>query len=1013
MDPAYHRLLVEVTPSCASPAAAPLSLLSTYIGSCKVSDEVDSTLSTAVESSLRVLFQETKAEAWAEVWGTLVAALATCSASAAGALQPVAQSVTAALSASLPTSPNAKKIAQSLHASLPAYSKALYAHPEFEHTFGPLAPQLFFPIPTLQTIDPIKLLIAPLSTSAAEDDLRPALALLPHLFDAFIASTLKNKYALYGKSSSDRPVDVIVADRVRNAVIPALGACLDLANRVEDSGASVNDAIWDARLRLWQRLVAWGGYLETEEKAGNLVISEAKRAARALQEYGASEAHVTDEGLASKILRTLDALERLDHTRAAIDTMVVGWCLASPARTHAAARALLMSVLRFHQLTHSLGSFFDLLCDAVTGLFDSALPSAALAAVYTLVAAGPLADKAFQDDLGAAVRSTNLAGRRSAQWAALLDDIGRRVRTALAGKRKRTEDAPARLVAVLSRLAGVVLAAGSRARAGDDEVEGAIGASARAFVEEEGETKKKRKSNDADDLVEAARLRVARSARLVRTEETVESVPASLAISASTGSPELRLEAFRFLLTHLALTAHSDHEDRSSAVTAVIDLLASPGLEAWTGRVATVASPSLPAAGWTILAQQGMAVLDATADTTQLDRLASLIVSLASDDIMPFSTSTAIRRILSTAETWELVAFRTALLRALTPGKSVPAGTFAVLSACPASWLSKGARNALLEAAYAVDAGSDTTQRAPIRTWLARLASSGIMGPLDVTGLTRVLSHAEGAEEATLALARPAYVHFIRDPASLEGILDAAVHALKKQAKKDKKGEKVSSGDVRVPAVPLLLAALTSQPLDKFACREKLDTLEVTFRATLAPRVEVALEDISAPAALDTLKAYHSLTIFSRWLGKGATSDIGARLLSSLLVTPVPSLAAITLDLVPRNATLAAFLLLSTHSNLDDAFKAHARTLSVDEYTAALTSLIARASDSQPLAASTALRAARILVSAPVEGSGRAIASVLQSLLAAADAAVHVPDTRVVEEGLSLIGSLVDDRVSP
>jgi len=1022
----YHRLLVTVTPGCAAPAAAPLSLLGTYITSCKAAAEKGTSydleaLAPAATSSFALLFNESKAEAWAEMWGVLVSALAVVpvGSPAAAALTPAVDLICGSLALALPTSPNAKKIASAAHVHLPAYAKAS------AHGFTALeelTPTLFFPVQTLQTVEPLKAALAPLATSTAEAELRPALALLPHLFDAFVASTLKHRYVLYSKTNADRPIDVIVADRVRGAVIPALGSALELSNKVEGGSRSVPlaDAVWGARLRMWNTLVSWGGYLETEERAGALVAAEAKRAAAALAAYGATEANAVDEGLAGKILRTLDALERLDHTRAAVDTVVLGWCLASPARTHAAARTLLASVLRFHQLTHTLPQFIELIADAISGLFDAALPPPALAAVYTLVAGGPISDKAFVDDLGAAVRSANLAGRRSAAWAGMLDDIGRRVRTALSAdasvgeKRKRAAgvaDAPARLVGVLSRLAAVLLNAGARAKAGDDEVEGAIGAIARAFVpdddnedEDESDTKKKRKSEAARsvpaDIVTAARLRVSRAATLVEECETGTSVSVAIASAAPTATPELRLEAFRFLVTFLALTAHNDDgSERAGAVDAVLGLLSAPGTAAWTGRDATVTSASLAGACWTVLAQNGLGVLDATATAAQLDTLAVVLTSLAqSDETSGLTPHAAVTRLLRTAETWELISVRSALLRALS---SKASGTFAVLSCCPASWLSKGARGALLEAAYA---DKDKADKAAIRAWLARLAGNGILGPLDADKLDSVLKKAGGAEEETLALAKAALPHLVRS--SLPALLDNAASVLKKNKDKD--------GDVRVRSVPLLLSALCALSLDKVESdhKAKLENLEAAARKALTPRAEAAL----AGDDTEALEAYRVLNKYAHWLGKEDASDIGARLLSRVLRSSDDHLAVIALDLVPRSSALAAFLLLSaSHStpDLDAAFKAHVRSLNAEDYADALTSLVRRCGDKSPVAVATALRAARILVSAPVEGSGRAIAATLAPLLAAVDAAAHVRSVRVLQEALQFISALVDERVSP
>lgn len=374
------------------------------------------------------------------------------------------------------------------------------------------------------------------------------LAAVPHLFSAFVDSTLHNRYTLYGKTSSDRPIDVIVADRVRNAIISGISACLDLVNHVEgqlkiDSGAApVLQAIWTARLSLWRRLQEWGGYLESNLTASDLVTKAARQASAALSQFGASEPNATDEGIAGPVLRTLTTLEQLDHDRTKLDTSVLAWCLASPPRVHVPARELLAALLKFHSLTHSLPQYFDQIILSLEELFDEKLPQEALDALYVLVATGPLVDKVYQSELSGAVRLTNLGGRRGPTWAGLLREISSHVSSALEGK---LSSATARAVGELSRLAKVVLDAGAFAKAGDDEVEAAVGETAKSFEmpqSDEERPKKKRKSNvggdDALDYVNAARLRVACSARLLGAEVHVTG---ALAESKS-ALPELRLE---------------------------------------------------------------------------------------------------------------------------------------------------------------------------------------------------------------------------------------------------------------------------------------------------------------------------------------------------------------------------------------------------------------------------------------------------------------------------------------
>ncbi|KAL1412497.1 hypothetical protein Q8F55_000242 [Vanrija albida] len=1058
LDPAYHDLLVAVTPSCAAPPAAPLSLLATYIAAAGAGTPPPA-LGGAVAASLSQLFHTTegsKADAWADIWAKLVGALASPSA-AVDALAPVAALVCDALAATLPTSPNGKKIAQGLHASLPAYAAALAHHPELRPVFEPLTGALLFPLAALQTLDPLKPLLAALAPAPTGDAL-PALGAIPHLFATFIAATVQQRYTLYARGADRRPIDVVVADKVRAAVTPALGAALEFVNRLEDSvlsrpgsstpSGAVVEGLWSSRLALWTAFHAWGGYLETDAAAGQLVANEAQRAASALALYGASEAAAEDEGLAGRILRTLDVLERLDHARTDVNTEVVGWCLASPARTHPAARTLLSSILRFHQLTRSLDVFFDLVSDACAGLFDASLPSNALSTLYSLVAVGPLTDKAFRDDLAAAVRATNLGGRRSVQWAALLDGLSARVRAALAGvevgsKRKREAlDGPARLVAVLSRLVKIVLDAGARARPGLEDVEAAVGAAARAFADAEAPSaagdadapKKKRKSDVgardvAADLAFAARLRAARSAGLIhrKAEYALDAGALCSLLEAPGIAPELQLEITHYIYTRLALYAHDADEHRAAAVDALLHTLDLSPKRAWTGRDAAVTDKTLAAAAWTIVAQGGLSPLDVTATPAQLDKLVALIVARAGGDADGLSVSAAIQRLLSSADTWELPAVRTALLKALVEsaaGKS-SRGAFVVLATCPTPWLSKGARAALLDAAYAVDKDASAETQTAIRKWLARLAKSAdVYGPLatDAKLVKKLLKSATEPElaDATLALVDLAYTHIAkaaaRDPAVLLATLDEAI----KSKPFAKWAEADPATDVRSRAVALLLDDIVAAgPVDRYdaAVRAKLAELEAVARSALAPAVARALETSPASHAA-VFTTWRSLARFAAWLGAAPAADsTGAALLSALVRArdAPPDLPVVAFDLASSAApdALAAFIVLRAafpSDQLDAAFAAYAKTLPADAFATALSSAAALLAAPRDREVEGALRAVSLLLSAPVEGSGRAIATLLHPLLLAIEAAIQRGSAGVIAEALRALSALVEDR---
>ncbi|BEI96791.1 hypothetical protein CcaverHIS631_0203800 [Cutaneotrichosporon cavernicola] len=991
-DAAYHSLLVDVSRECAAPAHAPLALLGTFISSA-VDDEE---LGRAAAASLPILFGDgIKADAWADMLGRLAAAL---QAGPWNALAPAAKLVCAGLATSLPTSPNAKKIAQSLHPKLSALAGALHAHPGLGAELSPVLPSLFFPLGVLQTVEPLKQLLAALlpSPSPSTEVLAPALAFIPIAFGAFIDSTKQHQYTLYGKADKDKPLDVYIADRTRGAVIPALAAALDLLNRLEDgalarpssstAAPALGYALWSARLALWERMLQWGGYLESDSKAATLVSAETRRGSAALAMYGASEGASTEAGLAGRVLGTLDVLERLDHARAALGTDVVGWCLAAPDRCHIQARTLLSSILRYHTLTHSLEGYFILLSDAARGLFQPSLPTETLESLYTLVATGPLTERAFRTDLSAAVRSANLGGRRGIVWATILRTLANRTRDALepetGGKRKRDPPAcGARLAAILSRVSKIVLDASAHARAGDDE--GVVEEAVAAFGDDwPAPAKKKRKSMGGDDTAElllAARLRVARSAGLLHRETEFVTRTQLASVAATFTLPELRLEAFHFLYTALAL--RTDALVDNLLVDALLLTLTGTSKGVWSGRDASVGS-NLAAAAWTLAAEGGLSVFE-SASSSQLDTLATTIVSVAGPEEEGLSVSRAINRILGTAETWELPSLRAALLRALVAAAETGSG-FAVLAASPAPWLSKSARGALVTAAYEADASS-SAERSAIRAWLARLAEGDVLGPLtEASTLKRLLKTASGAEESTLALVNLGLTALVRSATREPIPLIAALAVLKKPFKEM---------DVRSRAAAAFFdtADPSSWTSDLLSAAESLAT---EARKNLPP------SSLGADPA--RLRAHLSLARFEARLGRPATKiNLAPVLESRNAAAAEPALLAVALagDI---EATLATYLALRTFTGptLDAALGSIASSLSVQDYSRALDALL-------PLLPSEgALRATRILISAPVSGSGRALAAALPSLLGALERGAR--DS--VLETLRVVGALTDDR---
>lgn len=401
-----------------------------------------------------------------------------------------------------------------------------------------------------------------------------------------------------------------------------------------------------------------------------------------------------------------------------------------------------------------------------------------------------------------------------------------------------------------------------------------------------------------------------------------------------------------------------------------------------------------------------------TATPAQLERLVSIVISRAGAE-PGLSVGAAVQRLLSSADTWELPAFRTALLKALVDAAK-SRGAFVVLSTCPAAWLSKGARTALLDAAYAVDKDASTETQVAIRTWLARLAAAQVYGPLtDAKVVKKLLKSATSPElaDATLALVHLAYQHIAksaaRDPAALLATLD--------EATKSNKSFKDPT-DVRSRAVALLLDDIVaSGGVERFSAdvKSKLSELEAVARTALAPVVQSAL---AAPAAnAEVFRSWRSLVRFASWLGAPVSDNTGAALLSSIVRTRDAELAVVAFDLsasAEPEAVLAAFIVLRAtfpDTALDTAFASYAKALTSEAFTAALTAASSLVASEREAEAEGALRAVSLLLSAPVEGSGRAIATLLHPLLLSLEGAMR-SSVGVIAQALAVLSALVDDR---
>ncbi|KAK4684806.1 hypothetical protein P7C73_g5358, partial [Tremellales sp. Uapishka_1] len=1049
----YHQLLLAVSAKCAQPVYPSLALFTSFF------QMLDNAIPPSSVQSFRMLFPvehtNTKAEAWVEVWIKMVAYLAREVVVEVEAVEKLVRIVCEGVSGSLPAClpQNRRKIAQSLHPSLAAYSRALVNYPSLRPLLHPMTAPLLFPLPILQTANHLAdLLVFPLPT------------LRPHLLKAYISAIHQARYPLFTQPSSSKlPLDVFVASKVRDNVQVALSLILQLS---DDAQANDLVEVWSCKLALWEVVASWGGYMETEARWGDHVDAEARKAEEALTN------HAGEEGLAAKVLATLTVLEGLDHARTRIGKDVVGWCLASPAKVHASSLALLSSLLNYHVLTHSLPTFIDLLTSSLESLFPNNLPPEVVEALYTLVANGPLTDIAFGNSLKRGIRGMNVGGRRSSTWAGILDSLLKGIKTALTPssllpnggetkKRKRTSGitaSSAAIVGIASRLVKMVLDSSTSAKAGAVETEEVLHAAVGIWELDEEKPRKKRREWTSDVLM-ASRMRILRSAQMLqrndvryrmgREDEVVGVIGVAEAL------PELRLEAVEYFVQALALQIHSEGCSApytGSFIDSLLDILSLPGNADWSGRVAS-SKETVPAAVWQIVAERGMVLLDEIATPAQQERFAQTLLSLIHDPTSPrdLSVHGAVSRILSTSETWELPNIRSALPKTLTSSNTP--NTFTFLNFAPTTYLSKSARSTLLEQAYQAE-----SDRVNIRKWLARLAENDVLGELasDPKLIKRLLKSKDEDSseivEPTLRLLKPAFQHMCRQPETLPAVLDDCLKwkpfgKLAKKLKKDVWENETS--DLKSRAVLLLCTTLIQSDtrersvamnapkdvklIDMFRVYSYSEAVKTQLRdisAVLVDNLQPAIELLIAqPKVLNRhvgiTEAWKVALEFRSWIESDSIIAVSSqRLLSAVLQSsPSSELARATLESVMLESNidsekvLATFIVLSTAApsdQVDEAFCAFVKSPQADFGAIAestftyLQSSLVQCSEHRVQAA---LHTLRLLMGVSADGSGKPIASITPDLLLLLSANLSTFSRRNSVESIRLISTLVNERI--
>ncbi|WVO20507.1 uncharacterized protein IAS62_001804 [Cryptococcus decagattii] len=874
IQPDYHRLLLQLGHFEEPGAPPPLQILSSFFATLSKFDDPNSklVLSTA-PASFNVLFNPQdltyKTENWVDVWANMLKLLSGDSLQEYEVqLASLVDLVVAGIQRSQASSTNLKK-------------------PTILQTSEPLA-SLFTTIES--SLD---------QTARAEG----CLLALPRLFNSLVSIYHQNSFALFTQASSSKiPHDVFVASKERDAVRSTLEKTVSFLDSVEakhsriaSEGSSswiVKTWIWQSRVAVWQALAEWGGYMEREEPWGRMVDVTARRAEAVLSTYaadGSPEANV----FLGKVLETLATLEQLDHDQANIGPDVVRWCLAAPSDKHIVATRILSSLLRFHQLTHTIPAFFALLLTSLRGLFDSSLPEDITQSLYQLTVKGPLVARNFREELVAALRTANPGRRRSAYWNLVFGELARGLQDLVASepepeakskKRKAPHDpssSSAALVGIHSRLLSHCLEAALET-AYDGEPSNDALSNFLPFLQDWSSTpvevpKLHKKGNNnvgvvwSATVVTAGRLRVIRCAEKLLRRQLGKGEDLSEVLGWNACPDELKLELVRFMYHRgaLRLQTHKALPDSfSSELDAVLSLLES------ALKVQDVPSSAL----WQVVVEQGLVITDLGGSATQMSRLAGLCVKALA--LYPFT-----RNLFASAELWELRRLRGALQETvLRIVVSDPASLIPFLSACPPGHLGRKARNSAIEALYA--------QKNLVQSleWLSRMAvESENLGALTqnvdvLVKLAKIAGKQIGGHSPALILWKKAIGHLCSSPSQYEDLLTKVLEHYLKLIKKVKKG-KSESAETDIQAVAVFCREAMAHNFESFPDAVRKGMVDLSDKAVsyVQPLLDEQSVDLARLGVI--IEVYNTVMRFSNWVGAPAKrSGLGMKLAATILM---------------------------------------------------------------------------------------------------------------------------------
>ncbi|ODN82921.1 hypothetical protein L202_01169 [Cryptococcus amylolentus CBS 6039] len=715
----YHSLLLRVgkTHDLASPA--PLQILSTFFSSLQQNENTVSLLRSAAKSFAAIFDPQEityKTESWVDAWTSLVQFLSLPSFSAQqnAPISTIAGLIASGIERSQYSNTSAKKNAQAANAIFPVYCQAFLAHAYLRNQLNDTLSSIIFNTAVLQASEPLGGLF-----SAAEPKLNEAavahgcLLALPTIFKSLTSTYHQDSSTLFAQPSSSKlPHDVFVASKERDSVRQSLDRVLvfleTLETRLQNFPASseVEEGmvwLWESRAATWKALADWGGYMEREEPWGRLVDATARRIEAVLSNFN-TQPTATNENFLRAAIQTLSIIEKVDHDRTNIGPDLMRWVIAAPTAQSDHTVPLLSSIIRYHQLTHTLPSLFELLNTTVEGFFDPSIPDQAVPHLYKLVICGPLGQRAIREDFVSALKTTNPGKRRSPQWTGIF--------TALASSLQAlTEPSWATSSGQLSARSAALTGIKSRwitrcieavvDTTYDGEIEGDVVSDFATFLDKwaQAPLNISGRANDvkteAGGVNSAARLRLTIAVEKLLNRSCTTETGVDAALTARTANRELLLALTKFSFHRAALNLQLDHKVHQtfpSELDAIVEFCSDVEQPAFD-RVQHSSKSNAPGNVdlWQIVVDNA-AIIDLVATPKQLKRFAMTVIRAAHHN----------SSILSNAGFWELDHIQTGVCEGLSDYLKEISATqlVAFLERTPPNYLSKHVRTAAADALW-------------------------------------------------------------------------------------------------------------------------------------------------------------------------------------------------------------------------------------------------------------------------------------------------------------------------